>query len=98
MLRLRHEATIVIEAWRRHYNAVRPHRSLKTERMARKFYGSREQAGSDVLDLIARFYNPTRRHSALGYVRHIQFEESREAWVSVHQAGSSSGTVHQREA
>ena len=27
-LRSRHEAGILIEAWRRHYNAVRPHQSL----------------------------------------------------------------------
>ena len=53
--------------------------SLKTERTARKVYRSREQARSGVFDYIERFYNPTRRHSTLGYVSPIQFEQAREA-------------------
>mgnify|MGYP001034583832 FL=1 len=53
--------------------------SLKTERTARRVYRSREQARSDVFDYIERFYNPTRRHSTLGYVSPIQFEQAREA-------------------
>ena len=53
--------------------------SLKTERTARKVYRTREQARSDVFDYIERFYNPTRRHSTLGYVSPIQFEQAREA-------------------
>ncbi len=53
--------------------------SLKTERTARKIYRSREQARSDVFDYIERFYNPTRRHSTLGYVSPIQFEKAQEA-------------------
>jgi putative transposase len=38
-----------------------------------------EQARSDVFDYIERFYNPTRRHSTLGYVSPIEFEKAREA-------------------
>jgi putative transposase len=53
--------------------------SLKTERVARRVYRSREQARSDVFDYIERFYNPTRRHSTLGYVSPIQFEKAQEA-------------------
>jgi putative transposase len=53
--------------------------SLKTERTARRVYRSREQARSDVFDYIERFYNPTRRHSTLGYVSPIQFERAQEA-------------------
>jgi putative transposase len=53
--------------------------SLKTERTARKVYRSREQARSDVFDYIERFYNPTRRHSTLGYVSPILFEQARGA-------------------
>jgi len=53
--------------------------SLKTERTARKVYRSREQARSDVFDYIERFYNPTRRHSTLGYVSPVEFEQAREA-------------------
>ena len=40
--------------------------SLKTERVARKVYRSRDQAKADVFDYIERFYNPRRRHSTLG--------------------------------
>ena len=53
--------------------------SLKTERTARKVYRLRDEARSDVFDYIERFYNPTRRHSTLGYVSPIQFEEALKA-------------------
>ena len=46
--------------------------SMKTERTARKAYRSREQARADVFDYIERFYNPTRRHSTLGYISPVQ--------------------------
>jgi putative transposase len=48
--------------------------SLKIERIRRKVYRSRDQAKADVFDYIERFYNPTRRHSTLGYVSPIDFE------------------------
>lgn len=53
--------------------------SLKTERTARKVYRTRDEARADVFDYIERFYNPTRRHSTLGYVSPIEFENTREA-------------------
>ena len=53
--------------------------SLKTERTARKVYRLRDEAKSDVFDYIERFYNPTRRHSTIGYVSPVQFELAREA-------------------
>ena len=53
--------------------------SLKTERTARKVYRSREQARADVFDYIERFYNPTHRHSTLGYVSPIEFEKAQKA-------------------
>jgi putative transposase len=53
--------------------------SLKTERVAKKVYRTRDQARSDVFDYIERFYNPTRRHSTLGYVSPIEFERARGA-------------------
>jgi len=53
--------------------------SLKTERTSRKVYRSRTEARSDVFDYIERFDNPTRRHSTLGYVSSIQFEEALKA-------------------
>ena len=53
--------------------------SLKTERTTRKVYRTREQARADVFNCIERFYNPTRRHSTLGYVSPVQFEKAQEA-------------------
>ncbi len=53
--------------------------SMKTERTARKVYRTREQARADVFDYIERFYNPTRRHSTLGYVSPVQYEEAQKA-------------------
>ncbi|RUP29429.1 MAG: IS3 family transposase [Curvibacter sp.] len=53
--------------------------SLKTERTARKVYRTRGQARSDVFDYIECFYNPTRRHSTLGYLSPVQFEKAQKA-------------------
>ncbi|MGY6644050.1 MAG: IS3 family transposase [Salinarimonas sp.] len=49
--------------------------SLKTERTARKVYRTRDDARVDVFDYIERFYNPRRRHSTLGYLSPVEFEE-----------------------
>ena len=48
--------------------------TLKTERIERKAYRSRNQARADVFDFIERFYNPKRRHSTIGYLSPIEFE------------------------
>jgi putative transposase len=53
--------------------------SLKTERTARKVFRTREQARADVFDYIERFYNPTRRHTTLGYLSPMAFENAIEA-------------------
>lgn len=53
--------------------------SLKTEKTTRKVYRTRAQARADVFDYIERFYNPVRRHSTLGYVSPLEFEEARKA-------------------
>lgn len=50
--------------------------SLKTERIRGRVYRTRDQARADVFDYIERFYNPRRRHSTLGYVSPMQYEES----------------------
>src|SRR5688572_14634911 len=53
--------------------------SMKTERVARKVYRTRDEARADVFDYIECFYNPRRRHSTLGYVSPIEFENTRRA-------------------
>lgn len=50
--------------------------SLKTERTARKVYRTRDAARADVFDYIERFYNVVRRHSTLGYVSPVEFEQN----------------------
>lgn len=49
--------------------------SLKTERTAGKTYRSQDAARADVFDYIERFYNPRRRHSTLGYLSPVAYEE-----------------------
>jgi putative transposase len=48
--------------------------SLKTERIGKKVYRTRAQAKADVFDHVKCFYNPTRRHSTMGYLRPIDFK------------------------
>lgn len=48
--------------------------SLKTERIGKKIYRTRDQARADVFDYVEGFYNPTRRHSTLGYLSPMDFE------------------------
>jgi putative transposase len=49
--------------------------SLKVERVTRKSYRTRDQAKADVFDYIEGFYNPRRRHSTIGYLSPMQFEQ-----------------------
>ena len=48
--------------------------SLKTERTARKTYRTRDDAKADVFDYIECFYNVKRRHSTIGYLSPMEFE------------------------
>lgn len=41
----------------------------------RKVYRTRDDDRADVFDYIKRFYNPRRRHSTLGYLSPVEFEE-----------------------
>jgi len=50
--------------------------TLKTERTARQHYATRDAARADVFDYFERFYNPIRRHSTLGYLSPMQFEQA----------------------
>jgi putative transposase len=50
--------------------------SLKTERVNRRKYRTREEAKADVFDYIERFYNVRRRHSTLQYLSPVAFENA----------------------
>jgi putative transposase len=49
--------------------------TLKIYRVKRKVYRTRDLARADVFDYIERFYSPTRRHSTIGYLSPMQYEE-----------------------
>ena len=49
--------------------------TLKTERTADKTYRTRDEARADVFDYIERFYNLRRRHSTLGYISPVDYED-----------------------
>lgn len=48
--------------------------SLKTERIRGRVYRTRDEARADVFDYIERFYNAVRRHSTIGYLSPVEFE------------------------
>lgn len=48
--------------------------SMKTERVSRKIYRTRDDARADMFDYIERFCNPHRRHATLGDESPIAFE------------------------
>ena len=50
------------------FDALADFSSLKTERVSRRIYRTRDEAKADVFDYIERFYNPKRRHSTIGYL------------------------------
>jgi putative transposase len=65
--------------------------SLKTERVGKTAYRSRDEARADVFDYIERFYNPVRRHSTIGYLSPVEFERQVGlAQPPVHEFGRSS--------
>ena len=49
--------------------------TLKTERMLRSRYKTRDDARADIFDYIERFYNPRRRHSTLTGLSPVEFEK-----------------------
>jgi len=48
--------------------------SLKSEWVDHEDYGASAAAHASIGDYIERFYNPTRRHSHLGYISPVEFE------------------------
>ena len=50
--------------------------SLKTERVGRTVYRTRNEARVDLFDYVERFYNPRRRHSTLGFLSPADFESA----------------------
>jgi putative transposase len=60
--------------------------AIKCELVNRASFRSREQARMACFDYIEAFYNPARRHSALGYLSPAEFErrhiEAEKAFVS----------------
>ena len=49
--------------------------SLKKEQIKRRIYATRAEAKSDIFDYIEGFYNRTRRHSHLGQLSPLAFEQ-----------------------
>ena len=50
--------------------------TLKKERIHQEQYTTREEATSSIFDYIEQFYNRVRRHSALGYISPIEYEQA----------------------
>jgi putative transposase len=50
--------------------------TLKIERCHRRRYTSRDEARADIFDYVERFYNPVRRHSTLGNLSPLAFEQT----------------------
>ena len=53
------------------------YRSFKVERVYWDQYATHDLATRAVVDYIDRFYNPIRRHSAIGYVSPLEYEKNR---------------------
>lgn len=54
-------------------------KTIKSELIWRGQWSSREQTHTAILRYIDGFYNPSRKHSAIGYASPIQFEEKMKA-------------------
>ena len=57
--------------------------TLKTELLYRNTWPTRQAARTAIFEYIEGFYNPRRRHSALGYLSPAEFEEVRLVEVDV---------------
>lgn len=48
---------------------------MKDERVSRRRYRYRDEARADIFDYLERFYNPRRRHSSLGGISPVEYEQ-----------------------
>ena len=48
--------------------------TLKSERVHHLVYRARDEARTDLFHYIEGFYNPRRRHSSLGYLSPVAYE------------------------
>jgi putative transposase len=55
---------------------------MQRELLDRQTWTSRADLGSAIFEWIEAFYNPRRRHSALGYPSPVQFEDLHTAAVT----------------
>ena len=53
--------------------------TMQREPLDRQRWASRTDPGSAIFEWIEVFYNPRRRHPALGYLSPVQFEERHTA-------------------
>jgi len=56
--------------------------TLETELLDRQKFQTQAEARLEVFDFIEGWYNPRRRHSALGYVSPARFERERELRIA----------------
>lgn len=55
--------------------------TIKVERIHAQHYRSHAEARRDIFIYIEGFYNHRRRHSALGYLSPVQFEQQHHRWL-----------------
>jgi putative transposase len=67
--------------------------TLKTERLSRTVYRTRDEARLDTFDYIERFHNPRRRHSTIGMLSPADYEATAAA-VQVSELSGLMGEGH----
>lgn len=60
--------------------------TLKTEHVYFEFYKTREEAKQSIFEYVEVFYNRKRRHSTLGYISPMAFENrwQQQSGISLH--------------
>jgi putative transposase len=53
--------------------------TLQTELLDRHYWSTRRQLQTAIFDFIEAFYNPSRRHSSLGYLSPVTYEKMHRA-------------------